>query len=252
MSRATGQGGIDYQDGGFPSGGSVYPMTRDLAELAARINKPVGIDRSGNIVFAEDFRFGDGSIETLSKGLGETMGLSPLYSRYGGFTYKLARVDDDTSWCNFQTYASIIKSDRIGLEIQFCGMVADPNLQIYIGRYTGEVHYVWGLRWDAQTNKIYIGGDTVGWTEIAEKYDIFLNVPHYHNMKLVVDVVNKDYERVIIDGKVIPVVAKAARESENPNSPHVVATVSNASGYAGAAEVYTDYIILTRNEPPGR
>ena len=240
------RGAPDYSN---VRGGSLFGRVDDLGELIGRLGYAPGIDRLGRIVFYQDFRYGSGALETVSKGLGEEMSLSATYSLYGGFTYKLTRVADTESWSSFGIYSLIVESGRLSLEAQFCVMGSDPNLKFYIARYTGTERKLWGLRWDAVLDKIYIGGDTIGWTEIASGYDIFVGVPHYHNIKFVVDVDDENYVRVLIDGKPIPVVEKASQDDPSPNSPHIVINIYNGKDPSTASELYVDYVMVKMDEP---
>lgn len=221
----------------------------DLAEVPPRFGEVASIDRGGHVVFSEDFRHGVGTVELASAGLGETIVASPDYSRFGGFTAKMSRVDNASSYVNANLFGLIIETGKIGAEIQFCASGSTPKIELYLTRYTGTQRLLWGLKWDDSSNKVYIGGDTVGWTEISDDFGIFQTPPHFHNMKLVVDVDNRDYERVLIDGKPVAVVAVDALEEDNTNSPHIVVTISSASGQALLSTLYIDYVIATRAEP---
>lgn len=240
------RGAPDYSN--VKSGESLHRLD-DLSELPPRLGYPISIDRAGEVVALDDFRYGIVAVQADDAGLGETIVASSDYSRYGGFTAKLTRAADASSYASVSAYALSLQSGKIGAEAQFCASGSTPNVKFYVQRYTGEYRLLWGLRWDDATDKIYIGGDTVGWTELSADYDIFQTPPHFHNMKLVVDVDNEDYERVIIDGENVAIAAVDAYKVANSNSPHTVVSYYNGVGPAAATTIYLDYVIITRNEP---
>lgn len=221
----------------------------DLAELPPRLRYPSSVDRAGEVVAMEDFRHGLGGVEIAQDGLGSGVTASPLFTRFGGFSAKMARVANTLAWCRIEAFTPSLESGKIGAEIQFCADTADPVIILYISQYTGSKWLLWGLKWSALTDKVYIGGETVGWTEIASGYDISQGYRYFHNVKLVVDVEDEDYERVLINGVPLTVVSVAAKEASSTVLPHVVAYIENYGGTANANEVYLDYIIITRNEP---
>lgn len=240
------RGAPDYSN---VSAGETLHRLDDLAELAVRLHAVRSIDRAGEVVLAEDFRYGVSALETDTAGLGEAVSVSPLYSRFGQFTIKLEHLANANSWSSIAAHATAVESEKIGLEFQFVAMTSDPRVLGYVTLYTGSYYYLWGLAWDATEDKVYIGGDSVGWTEIASGHDIFQGIPRYHNVKFVVDVDDLNYERVIIDGEVIPVIEKAAYSEENSASPHLIGAIYNGKGPTVANEIYIDYLIITRNEP---
>lgn len=240
------RGAPDYSN--VKSGEDLHRLD-DLAEIPPRLRYPSSIDRAGEVVVLEDFRYGLVGVETAKDDLGSSVTASPLFTRFGGFSAKLARVANALAWARVEAFTPSLESGKIGAEIQFCADTADPVVQIYISQYTGSKWLLWGLKWSALTDKIYIGGETVGWTEIGSGYDISQGYHYFHNAKLVVDVANKDYERVLINGAPLTLVAVAAKEEASTALPHVVVYVENYGGTANANELYLDYIIITRNEP---
>lgn len=240
------RGAPDYSN--VKSGEDLHRLD-DLSEIPPRLRHPSSIDRAGEVVAMEDFRYGLVGVETAQDGLGSSVTASPLFSRFSGFSAKLARAADTLAWCRVEAFTPSLESGKIGAEIQFCADTADPVILLYISQYTGSEWLLWGLKWSALTDKIYIGGETVGWTEIASGYDISQGYHYFHNAKLVVDVANKDYERVLINGVALTITDVAAKEAASTALPHVVAYIENYGGTANANEVYLDYIIITRNEP---
>jgi len=240
------RGAPDYSN--VKSGDNLHRLD-DLSEVPPRLRFPSSIDRAGEVVAFEDFQYGLVGVETAQDALGSSVATSPLFTRFGGFSAKMARVANTLAWCRVEVFTPSLESGQIGAEIQFCAETADPVVQLYISQYTGSEWLLWGLKWSALTDKIYIGGETVGWTEIASGYDISQGYHSFHNVKLVVDVANKDYERVLINGVPLAVTTVAAKEADSTVLPHVVAYVENYGGTASANEVYLDYVIITRNEP---
>jgi hypothetical protein len=221
----------------------------DLAEIPPRLGQVSSIDRAGEVVAIEDFRYGLVGVETAVDGLGSSVTASPLFTRFGGFSAKLARVANSNAWTRVEVFTPALASERIGAEIQFCADTADPIVRLYISQYTGSEVILWGLKWNAVLDKIYIGDDTTGWTEIASGYDIAQGYHSFHNMKLVADVTNKDYERVFVNGVPLTVADVSAQSGANTVAPHVVVYVQNYGGTPNANEIYLDYVIITRNEP---
>lgn len=240
------RGAPDYSNVRSPK--DLYRLD-DLAELAPRLHAVSSIDRSGNIVTSENFRYGLSSVETDTAGLGETVSASSTYSRYGGFTAKLEHLANPDSWSSISIYVPILETGKVGLEFEFSANGSDPCVIGYIGRYTGTQWLLWGVKWDATVDKVYIGGETVGWEEIGADFDILQDTPHHHNVKLVVDVGELNYERVIIDGKVVPIVPKEAQIVEAVLTSHVVVTIYNGKGPTAASQIYVDFVNITRDEP---
>lgn len=240
------RGAADYSN--VKSGDNLHRLD-NLAELPPRMKQISSIDRAGEIIVAEDFSYGLVGVETDEDALGSSVTVSPLFTRYGGFSIKMARAANALAWTKIECFTPSLESGKIGVEIQFCAETYDPVVLLFISQYTGEQWLLWGLKWSSLTDKVYIGGETVGWVEIASGYDISQGYHSFHNVKLVVDVENENYERVLVNGVPLTIVEKAAKAVSSEIIPHVVAYVENYGGTVEANEVYLDYILITRNEP---
>ncbi len=240
------RGAPDY--GNVRAGADLHRLD-DLAELVVRLGGVGSIDRAGEVVVLEDFRYGLAGVRVTADELGSSVNESSLYAHYGGYTANMARVANTLAWTKLEVFTPSMESGKIGVELQFAATSADPVVLLFISQYTGSKWLLWGLKWSSLTDKVYIGGETVGWTEVASGYDIAQDYHSYHNIKLVVDVENEDYERVLINGVSLSIIATDAKIATSTVAPHVVAIIENYGGTGLANEVYLDYVLITRNEP---
>ena len=249
MARPVTQGGIDYPDGGFPSGQDVYPLTGDLAELAARLGSPVNFDRRGNVIFLEDFRYGFAKVETLGALTGGTVTLNTDAARSAPYSAKCVITAFADSSGGVVAHFPSYTGGNIGVEASFVKHDNMGYFVIYLHEYDGTNYYAYGLRWNNSNDTVEYYDEDGSWQSAGITAALRAESRLFHTMKMVVDTDDNVYVRALLNRH---------KESLADISPHQVASslYYHYRFYAeyfgstdGTTTGYLDDLILTQNEP---
>lgn len=249
MARPIGQGGIDYQDGGFSSGGQVYALSGDLGELAARLGSVVTHNREGSVVHIETFEHGLQGWEKTTGGTGAEYMASAEASRSGGYSCKLIAGSDGSRISQIFRKFPYPVLGRYGLEFS-----------VKLGEYTQDI--VWNLSYHDGTDehsymcKYLVSERTV---QVRDENGVFQDIVSdlyltyaysgFHAVKLVVDLANDDFVRLIINEVEYDLSDYSAYVFVEDDGPNVRVAIQERSEVGQNGYSYFDDIILTQNEP---
>lgn len=251
MALPVSQGGIDYPDGGFPSGAGAFPLVGDLAELAARLGSPDTYDRRGNVIFADDFRHGDVSWENIEgEGDGE-VAVVAADSYQGPFCLRITSGDEAGVDQSTVVYKNISAGNvsKYGLECSVRFYVAWDNFRLRMDRRDGTTSYAAEIRLSYADDEIqYLDSDS-NYTKIAALAGVAKAVGQYHTVKLVVDFEENTYYRLLIDEVEYDLSAYDVESSGDANEPSFYIAITLVGRDGTNDKCHVDDVIFTRNEP---
>lgn len=220
----------------------------DLAELAARVGSPVVYDRRGEVVFMETFAYGFDPWATGYDGTYAAVLLDPLRFVSNGFSVLLRAGTDLDGFATLQRYFPSLSVEKLGLEFR---AYINPNvkslsaeIEVYDGTYLHDA----AIYYYPVSGIVRIKGPK-GYTEIAmEDKFLALDVQMFSFVKIVFDLIDKNYLRIIFNGEQKGISSVKYYNPSSDKKPHVKILFYCISNGEGNAETYLDNIILTRNE----
>jgi hypothetical protein len=226
-----------------------------LSELAVRNGSIHSFDRRGEIIWQEDFEDGIGKLKLTIESVRGSITLSTDTARSGEASLKCIPGDQKGDACSINKhlpYGTGLSS--LGFEFSF--YPSETQTEIYqwtAGVYTNEVvdgHLYYQMQYHALDSKLYImepgGLNLIGVIPLEWGHNYYM-----HTIKLVIDISQKTYSRILIDGRSIDLKLHKCRAQ--PNITPVgyiwtaIAVINDQSGFNPI--VYLDDFIVTQNEP---
>ena len=221
----------------------------DMAELAIRVGHPVSLDRLGEIIFAENFESGLVRCTTFTSGLGGSIIISGDKSRSGGFSCKMVAGSSLQKLARINIVQPLPIISNLGIEFHHTVNNNTDYFLYYFYIYDGTNKYLIDMKFDTTNKKLYLRDSTDIYIEIDDDFPISYSDIFYHGFKIVIDVKNAMYKRLITN--------------------HTTYNISNYSLYLHSAStlrylnfflqhfgivdnnpaIYLDNIIITQNEP---
>lgn len=231
----------------FP-GSTRFPTT-DVGELAARMGSPVVYDRRGEVIFADAFRAGLAPYATSLAGTGAEAKVAGLATDLGPFAAELIGGSDGAGEAVIRKWFSRTTLGRTGLEVSIWYVGAFDEMLVTLGRYDGTNAHLAALKieWTSgvlsyldsagayqqlDTNKVWATSDAV-----------------YHNVKLIADMENDEYVRILYDEETYDLedIAMQVTASAVDQSHLASFTIASRSGQNDSCQV--GRFIVTGNEP---
>jgi len=225
----------------------------DMGELAARLHSPDTYDRSGNVLYMDNFNYGIASWSSVVSGGGA------LVTVVTSNTYRGEKAIKLTGGLNGGMYSSIQKpfnpqfASKLGCEIK----VAFPGLIDFFAmelRFRlGDDQYDYGIRIDPNDSKLLIalqGAPNPVWTEFVDDITLSSFTMLYHTFKMVVDIENAAYVRFLVDQSEYNISEFTPHKYAAPSSRHhIVAYLACHSRALNNDVAFIDDFIFTFNEP---
>lgn len=240
---------------GGPDWGTLGPLKtiytlEDMAELAARLGSIVTFDRRGNVLFVEDF---EGSLARCSTGAsaGGSVVISNKFARYGDFSCCMTTGPDNYD----QAYIGILLAypvlSRMGIEVAWNRSDADKLYQFMIEfeLYDGSNYWMADVAWSNDTKKWIYRRQNADFVDLSPTVDYYQSDMPFIHAKLVVDWLNKEYVRLIVNDQVYDMAGLGLYSVPNDTPGYLIVVIRTNNAESGAAVNYIDGIIITQNEP---
>ena len=221
----------------------------DLAELAARLGSIVSFDRRGDVIFLEDF---EGRLGRWYTGSSDDEGYVRLtygITRSGFGACRLYAPATDGEWVYMYTNLPEPVPSKLGLEFSFSGWYMQGIFQWEISlRNAGGFGRFYRGRITSDGDKVQIYNvDT--WEDIATRTDLFPGEQQYYPIKMVIDVENHKYVRLIVGGESYDISAYSPRELSPPDVVYLHILFERYADGSVFRMSHIDDVILTQNEP---
>lgn len=242
-------GGKDIPDWGSAYTDSLVRPLYDDAELAARLESPVTLDRRGAVVWLDYFKHGLEKY-TLNEISGGTVELINDVVWHGAFAAKLATTTTTGSQAGVQYSFPLIETNFAGLSLMFRPSGTQFDLKIRMPIEFEGTSYLGQVRFDFNAPNVSIHLNTsTGEVALVSDENLGLTGTEYNFFKMVFNLDDKKYHRMILNS------------IEYDLSPHAIA--SSVGGLIAsidvfpqlletnslAADCHIDNIIFTVAEP---
>lgn len=221
----------------------------DMGELAARLGSIVTYDRRGDVVWFCDCEGNEEIFDTAIVGVGAGVVQSSEQAHNGSFSMKL------TTGNNIGDFATILKRYQypvmglFGLEAAFTVNVNVNNIELRITVNTGTRQLQAGVRLNYANSRLEYYNSAGAWAILAAGITTTALATMFYQMKVVCDLVNEVYVRLIFAGVEYDMSTLSFLGQNIVGAPIMVIHVLNFTNAAANESVYIDNVIVTQNEP---
>jgi len=220
------------------------------AELAARLGSIVTFDRSGDVIWLEDFEDGIHRAEIDLSGLGATVEWSAERSLRGVYALKMTAGSDASRYAEVKGYLPFPALSRIGYEAATTTDANTEQIEAYIHLYTGTMMLEWGFKFVAATTAVSL--ITLGgvWVPIFSGALPYFETRLFNLSKLGIDPSAGTYYKMVTGPITMPIAAVPCNVTvPDLTQMHLELFYKITSKPATNAVVYIDSMIMTQNEP---
>jgi hypothetical protein len=232
----------------FLPGSVRFPLV-DLGELAARLGSPNVYDRRGESIFQDVFEKGLGPWKTSAVGTGGEVTIVGDNTDLGAYALRLTGGSTGGGNTYVEHTFSLLSLGKVGGEFSFLVSSIFDNLLLTIDRYDGSV------RTFGRVRLTYVGGvlaylDTNGvYQNIASPGIAVTTSNIYHNIKLVIDVDDNEYMRLLFDSVEYDLSDIPLRQGASLAQPSFVVSFELVPRSGENDSVQLGRCIVTGNEP---
>lgn len=242
-----------HPDYGQRQAQEIISPVSDLGELAARLGSIVTYERSGNVLFLDDFDDGLAAWFPQWAGTGAGVATESTYVYQGAQSVKLTTGTDSWQRAGLLKRFQPVSLGKVGVEVKIS--IPDPIEAILFGiqQNDGTERWRYHLWIEPDDNQFSIRDDDnypPGKTKVDDHLlpsgDGYL----FHTLKLVVDLKNKAYVRFLLDQSEYNLSDYTVLNTSPDVSDPRIEVLVEVRGRAANNDVgYVDDFILTFNEP---
>ena len=240
------RGAPDYSN--VKSEQAIYTLM-DLGELAARLGSIDVFDRSGNIVWMDDFEaptlnWQDEHIGTLSE-----VALSTAYRLMGAQSCLLTTGSDGTMLAKIYRYLMIPNLSDYSLELAFACDSDITTLTWYIDHIQNGWDHTYGIQYNRTAKTLSYLNSAGGFTVFANNVLPLMAVYIFHTGKLTVDLTTDQYKQFRFD-QITYDLSSIACWPNDLGIPNAFRVMFEAVGKPTKnALCYVDNALVKQNEP---
>lgn len=225
------------------------PSYMGAAELAVRLGSINIYERRGTTVFMEDFE-GAGLFWTGSgAGTGNVQALSTAWGKSGSQSCELTAGAGALGQARIYREFYVPLVGLTGIESSFTVDAATDYVHMHMRYYDGSGYKSGGLRYDRANTKIEYQNSSNVWTELIASYELNTTTKQFNTWKLILDLENTEYERMLINDKEEDMDGVALYDTGTGGTEHLYVNIRHDSAHDDAKTIYIDNVILTTNEP---
>lgn len=221
----------------------------DLAELAARLGSPVTFNREGNVLFLETFEHGIKNWTIAAYGTGGEYRWSAEKSRMGSYSCLLIPGTDGAQTAQMARQFPYPVFSRFGVEmgVQAAGDPLRMDVTLYV--YDGTTRQGYTARYDHVNERLQLQLAGATWQTVAENVLWSEGAFLFHTIKLVADLNEAAFVRLIFDNEEYNIEAYSAFEAADATAPAIWVWFTCLTQTGLTTNFYVDDIIITQNEP---
>jgi len=220
-----------------------------MGELAARLGSIVTYDRRGELIWYDDFRYGLGCWTISLAGTGADVSLSTDGLSVAPYCVKLTAGSSGTRLARMNRELGVIELDRAGAEFSFTQIAPSTIVEFEIVVCLKPfLHYI-SVNLDVTDNKIYVRNAANVFEQVAVLSDVYKNGNIVNSLKVVWDISDNTYIRLLINRFAIDVstIGLYTIAAGITNSINVQMSLRGEGGPNENMRIY--HSILTSNEP---
>lgn len=227
---------------------TVYGLD-DMGEMAARLDSPSIWDRRGDVVLMDSFECGTSRGLYNTWGGGDSYNIYTLASRHGPLSMHVHLGGLANS--HFLGHWEVATTGQAvnGFEISFS---VDGNAD----RYAFDIEYLDGVNRHRGRAQYIVGTGTLeylnaagAYTPLAVGLGLVTGIDPIHVLKVVADLGNDVYSRIILDETTYPLTGIPSNVFGVGGGPYIVGQFQVWNTLTPVSNLVIDRIIMTQNEP---
>jgi len=239
---------------GTPDWGLVGPKSTtygldDLGEHAVRTGSMASFDRRGDVVLLDDYSQGLTRPWYALNGLGAAYRLVNDRPRWGPFGVRLVGGSTLARYCCMTYTLGYPVLGQFGFEVGLQFLTELAHLNITLSIFTGTRQIEGFLLYNRALTQWEYMNDLGAFVGFLAPWQINLLDPSFDTVKLVVDGLNTQYVRAIVNNVSHPMPGVRAWSGPNFTSPRLLVEVWMYSRAAQNDYAQIDGVIVTQNEP---
>lgn len=249
MAKPTGYGGRDAPDFGISDTYLTKHVITDMGELASRLGAPNVFDRTGTLIWAEQFTYGLNNWVLSQTGYGQDPWLIASPYLYKPNAVKLSAQAGGTGQSQILITLPFPYESPMGIEFAYNPNIRATELYFYGNLYTGTHMYSFAVEFWLLTGIIKVM-TTGGATEEVYEDTLGYKLTNVYNItKVVLDLENKKYARIMFNKYDIPVTDVVFHSATSDLRPKLTLLLRLASAGTYVETILIDNIIFTLDEP---
>lgn len=225
---------------------TIYRLS-DMGELAVRLESIVSFDRRGDVVWTESFEYGITNW-FITKSDGETITRTTDEALSGSYSVELQCQANPTTSVGIVRRAPLPVNSRMGVEVAFLPDANARDFRVDMVLYDGTNLYLGYTYIEMSSGIIYYRNSSGNWAQLATGVTLRQDGYCWHHYKLVVDLEEAEYVRLIMDNTTYSMAGLGLQYTANTSAPTLELTIKQINNNQ-ASVVYVDDVILTQNEP---
>ena len=234
--------------GQFTGKTTTYALS-DMAELAARLGSIDTFDRRGDVVWLDNFEDNIDKWEILLGGVGAAAVLSTEAARNGARSAKLTTGNLANNYALIRKHLPSPVPSKVGFEVSFTVDDDLNGLYFALQLLDGVNRHVAMINYHPDTDRLYYYDNAGVEQLIAAGLNLQAAIYHFHTLKLVADMVNYRYVRLILNEVTYDLSNFTMQAIPDATLPTLWAYVAAFTGVAANLSIYVDDAIITQNEP---
>lgn len=240
------RGAPDYSN--VKSEQAIYTLM-DLGELAARLGSIDVFDRSGNLVWMDDFEAATLNWETIIAGTGAAVALSTAQRLRGAQSCLLTCPSDAGLNVMIDRWLAMLHQSTTSFEIAFAPDANITTFDIHLTVFNSGIRYSNQIRWDGVAKTISYFNAASAWTVFAIGVDLMTLYTGFNCAKLTVDLATGNYKRFRLNQTIYDLSGIAPAAAPVPHTPNLLLLVEVTGTIATNALCYVDNVLVKQNEP---
>ena len=241
--------GRDLPDwGALPTPLTVHEVT-DLGELAARLGSVVTYHRAGIVVFVDDFSNGLNRWTTAIGGAGDVVDLSLVEGLSGPFSVRLLAASVVSPLAEIGLTLPRQIASRIGGELAFAIDATTSIIELTLNQYDGSNLLRATVRYSPVNETLQYLDSAGNYVTKQTGIALLTEANVWHRMKLVTDLENEEYVKVLLDDTAYSLTDVALRKTASALTERFSMLIWNRGRVGSSDTVYVDRVIVTQNEP---
>jgi len=236
-------------DWGHSKAVTIYPLTDDLAELAARLGSIHIYDRRGNVIWLSDFADGLGPWEILELGTGAAVALETTLPKWPPNCVRLTGGSDDGEEARITNHLNPQTLGKLGLEVSVAFITTFNYFRMRLTYYDGTAHHQAAIELNDTDDKIYYLDENGIYVELDDLPDVVASAGLYHTLKLVADFSTDQYVRFLMNQNSYDLSAYSFYEAAIVDTASLRVELILCSREGENDYCHVDGVVVTQNEP---
>ena len=228
---------------------TVFPAAIDLAELAARNGSIVTHDRRGDLVWFDGFEDGLPKWEVRDVAAADAADISTVFARNGAQSCRLLGSPAGNDTATIRHIQSLPPSSGYGIEMSFMINAIFQSLSVVGSIFDGTNQTNLNVIIDPPNTRIQVINELSAAVDVITGTPLTVTDTFFHTLKVVVDIANSRYHRLILDGTQVDLTAIDMFTVGNGTLPRLLLDLALVGGQAGSGIAFVDDVIITQNEP---